>query len=333
MTHRSPAALVASFALALTAVSPAAAAEDPQVLRYGQAFSAERSVFSLPVHIALRHGQFAAEGLAVRQFFISGGADKMIDALNDDTVELTHVATPFLIQRVLGGDDVAAIAAEFNDPIYSLVARPEVGGFADLKGKLVGMADEAGPIAMSMNKLLAQHGLAPGDIRVQTISGTPQRLACLKRGGCKAVPLGQPQDVTAKREGYRILGTSRDVAPPFLYTVTAARRTWASAHKDVVVRYVRALAAAFRFIRDPANRGVVAATIVEDTGCSEADARATLALYLEPERHVLPREGEIDPDGIRQAIALMGEAGQLTAPLPPPDRFVDLQYLRAAGIE
>ena len=331
MIHRSPAALAAGLALALSAASAAAA--DPQALRYGQAFSAERSVFSLPIHIAQRHGQFAREGLAVRQFFIAGGADKMIDALNDGTVELTHVATPFLIQRVLAGDDVVAIAAEFNDPIYSLVARPEIKSYGDLKGKLVGMADEAGPIAMAMNALLARHGLAVGDIRVETISGTPQRLACLKRGACEAVPLGQPQDVTAEREGYRILGTSREVAPPFLYTVTAARRGWAEAHKDVVVRYVRALAAAFRFIRDPANRSAVAASIVEDTGCTEADARATLALYLEPGRHVLPRQGEIDPEAMRRSIALMGDAGQLTAPLPPADRFVDLQYLRAAGVE
>jgi len=331
MIHRSPAALAAGLALALSAASAAAA--DPQALRYGQAFSAERSVFSLPIHIAQRHGQFAREGLAVRQFFIAGGADKMIDALNDGTVELTHVATPFLIQRVLAGDDVVAIAAEFNDPIYSLVARPEIKSFGDLKGKLVGMADEAGPIAMAMNALLARHGLAVGDIRVETISGTPQRLACLKRGACEAVPLGQPQDVTAEREGYRILGTSREVAPPFLYTVTAARRGWAEAHKDVVVRYVRALAAAFRFIRDPANRSTVAASIVEDTGCTEADARATLALYLEPERHVLPRQGEIDREAMKRSIALMRDAGQLTAPLPPADRFVDLQYLRAAGVE
>ncbi len=32
-------------------------------------------------------------------------------------------------------------------------------------------------------------------------------------------------------------------------------------------------------------------------------------------------------------IDFMGEAGVLKAPLPPPDRFVDLQYLRAAGLQ
>jgi hypothetical protein len=32
------------------------------------------------------------------------------------------------------------------------------------------------------------------------------------------------------------------------------RRSWASAHKEAVTRYVRALASSFAFIRNPANR-------------------------------------------------------------------------------
>ena len=89
---------------------------------------------------------------------------------------------------------------------------------------------------------------------------------------------------------------------------------------------------AFRVIRDPAKRGAVVSAIVETTGVTPAIAERTLVLYFEPERKVLPRRGEIDLKGIAQVIALMGEAGQLKAPLPAPDRFADLQYLQAAGI-
>jgi len=34
-----------------------------------------------------------------------------------------------------------------------------------------------------------------------------------------------------------------------------------------------------------------------------------------------------------QVIAFMGESGTLKEPLPNPARFVDLQYLNAAGIQ
>jgi hypothetical protein len=36
---------------------------------------------------------------------------------------------------------------------------------------------------------------------------------------------------------------------------------------------------------------------------------------------------------MEQAIALMGEGGILKAPLPRAERFVDLQYLQAAGVQ
>ena len=303
-------------------------------LRYGQAYSAQRSIFSLPISVAEREGFFRREGLNFSVIVpIPGGSDKMIAALHDDTVDVTHVATAFLIPSALAGSDAVAIAAEFNNPIYSLIAKPSIKSFADLKGKLLGLADEAGTISISTRKLLALHGLREGDFRVRVIEGTPARFTCVRRGECDAVPLGQPQDFLAMNEGYRLLGLSTEAVPEFLYTVTAARRSWAQAHKEAVVRYVRALATAFRFIRDPAKRNAVIATIVETTGSTEAIAKQTLTLYFEPERKVLPQQGEIDIKALTQVIAFMGEAEKIKGPLPPAERFVDLQYLRAAGIK
>ena len=192
---------------------------------------------------------------------------------------------------------------------------------------------EAGTITISTRKLLQKYGLGDGDFRVKIIEGTPARFTCLRRGDCEAVPLGQPQDLLALDEGYRLLGLSTEVVPDFLYTVTAVRRRWAETHKTALVRYVRALAAAFTFIRDPAKRNSVIKTIVETTGATEAIAKQTLGLYFEPERGVLPKKAEINLKGLEQVIAFMGEAGNLTPPLPAAERFVDLQYLHATGIK
>ena len=121
--------------------------------------------------------------------------------------------------------------------------------------------------------------------------------------------------------------------PDFLYTVTAARRSWAEKHRDAVVRYIRALGAAFKFTRDPANRKSVVKTIVESTDTPADIAQQTLALFFEPERNVMPKEGEINVKGLSQVIAFMGEAGLLKEPLPPAERFVELKYLQAAGVK
>jgi ABC-type nitrate/sulfonate/bicarbonate transport system substrate-binding protein len=319
-------------ALALVGWSRAAPAQT-LTLRYGQAYSALRSIFALPVMVAEREGYFAKEGLNFETVPIPGGGEKLIEALHDGMADVSHVATPFLIQAALKGSDAVAVVTEFSNPIYSLVAKPQIKSYADLRGKLLGVAAETGSITISIRKLLAMHGLQRGDFEARFVDGTPERLSCLTAGDCMAVPLGQPQDFVAMRQGYRLLGLSTEAVPEFVYTVTAARRSWAQANREAVVRYVRAMGQAFRFIRDPARRTEVVRTIVETTGFPEANARLTLQLYFEPERHVLPERGEISMKGMATAIAFMGEAGVLKEPLPPPDRFVDLQYLKAAGVE
>lgn len=334
MTRLSNAGIGTTLVVLLFTTLVSAARSETLTLRYGQAYSAARSIFSLPVAIAEREGFFAREGLNVQILQpIPGGADHQIAALHNDSVDLTHVATPFLIRAALAGSDAVAVAAEFKNPIYSVIAKPEIATFADLKGKLIGLADEYGTITLSTRKLMALHGLARGEFGVRVIEGTSGRWACLRRGDCDAVVLGQPQDLTAIEQGYRLLGTSTEAVPDLLYTVTAVRRSWAEANKEAIVRYVRALSAAFAFIRDPANRNSVARTVIQSTGAPEAIAQRTLALFFEPERGVLPRRGEIDLKGLAQVIAMMGEAGTIKPPLPSPERFVDLQYLRAAGVQ
>ena len=332
--HTARASIVLLLLQFLCAAQSHAAAAKLVPLRYAQAYSAMRSIFSLPVTIADRQGFFRREGLDFKIVVpIPGGSDKMIDALHDGSADITHVATPFLIRAALNGSDAVAIAAEFTNPIYSLIAKPEIKSFADLRDKLIGLADEAGTITLSIRRLLALRGLGADDFRVKIIEGTPARWSCLKRGECDAVPLGQPQDLLAIKEGFHSLGVSNDAVPDFLYTVTAVRRSWAEKHKDAIVRYLRGLAASFQFIRDPANRKTVVKTIAESIDTPPDIAEQTLILFFEPERGVLPKQGEINLKGLEQVIAFMREAGTLKEPFPPPERFTDLRYLRMAGVK
>lgn len=303
-------------------------------LRYAQSYSAAHSIFALPVSVAESQGLFAREGLRVQVVIpIPGGSDKMIAALHDDWADVTHVATPFLIRAALAGSDAVAIDAEFNNPIYTLIGKPEIKSFSDLRTKVIGLADEAGTISLSMFKLLAIHGLDRTSYAVKIIEGTPARLNCLRRSECDAVVLGQPQDLQAIEDGYTLLGRSDEAVPAYLYTVTAVRRSWADAHRDAISRFVRAMSAANDFIRDRKNRDRVIDVIAETTGASGDIAGKTLDLFLQPGRYVLPAHAAIDLNGLQQVIAMMGEAGLIGKPPPQAARFVDLQYLRAAGAQ
>jgi ABC-type nitrate/sulfonate/bicarbonate transport system substrate-binding protein len=302
-------------------------------LRFGQIPSTARAVSSLYLYVAQTQGFFTRENVAVDVVQIPGGTGNMVAALDRGEVDVTQTATPYLIQAVQNGSPAVAIAGTAANPIYSLTAKPQIKDFADLKGKLIGLSLPVDTISISMRKLLALKGLGAADYRVKQLVGSPLRAACLKSGECDAVPLGQPDDLIAIKDGYRRLGLSTEAVPSFQFEVIAARRDFAETHGPALIGLVSALADAFRFIRDPAHRDDAVNAIVALTGASDDIARATLALYLDPDRGVLPQHAEIDLGGLAQVIAFMGEGGAIKPPLPAPEQFVDLQYLRAAGAQ
>jgi len=302
-------------------------------VRYGQIPSTIKTVSALQFTIAQRKGFFSREGINLAMVPIEGGANNMMAALDKGTVEITRTATPYLIQAVLKGSEGVAIAGETLTPIYSLIAKPEIKTFADLKGKVVGLSLAVDTISISTRKLMAKNGIKEGNFKVKELVGTPARADCLRKGECDAVPLGQPEDFLLMKQGYQRLGVSTDAVPSFLFTVSAVRKSWGEKNQEALVRYVRGLASAFRFMRDSANRDEVVRMTAETTGSPEEIARQTLSLYFEPDRGVVPKQGELDVKGLGQVIQFMAETGELKPPLPAPERFVDLQYLKAAELQ
>ncbi|HEX3972301.1 MAG TPA: ABC transporter substrate-binding protein [Stellaceae bacterium] len=325
--------LCAAILLSAVAALTGSGARADTTLRLGQVPSTMKSIGVVPYVIADRQGFFAREHLVVQLVPLEGGTDQMVKRLDAGDVEISSSATPYFIQAVAEGrsQDVA-IAAATENPIYSLMVKPEIKSFADLKGKTLGLSLGIDTISISMRKLLAQKGLKDSDYHTKELVGTPVRFDCLRRGECDGVPLGQPEDFTAIDQGFTRLGVSTDAVKHFEFTVLIVRPDWAKQNRAALVGFLRGFAAALKYFRDPAHQGDVAKTIVASTGVSDKIARETLALYFQPDRGVIPRAGELDLKGLAQVIAFMGEAGVLKAPLPKPARFVDTRYLRAAGV-
>ena len=119
---------------------------------------------------------------------------------------MTQTATPYLIQAVLNGSPAVAIAGTTANPIYSLIAKPQIKDFADLKGKLIGLSLPVDTISISMRKLLALKGLGDADYRVKELVGTPLRAACLKPGS--AMPSRSASPTISSRSRMAIVGSA-----------------------------------------------------------------------------------------------------------------------------
>ena len=302
-------------------------------LRYGQNAASTGSLSALPLTVAERKGFFIREGLNLEVVPIAGGTDRIVAALDKGEIDAGKNATPYLIQAVLKGSDAVAIVAQTTNPVYSLIVRPGIKSFADLKGKIIGLSTAGDTITLSAVRLLATKGIKAADYRAKPVVGTPARFACLKSGECAAVPMGQPEDLDAIKQGYPRLAFTYEAGADLIFNVDMARRAWGEKNKDALVRLVRSFAAAYRFINDPKNHGEVLNIVKESLKISDDTARQIFRPYTEPDKNVLPRQGELDIKAFDRVLSLMGEAGVIPTPVAPATRFVDLQYLKAAAIQ
>ena len=234
-------------------------------LRYGQIANSARSVSSLALYIAQRKGFLAEEGIELEVVGLRG-VQYQIEELDKGNVDVSHTATPYLIQPVLKGSPSVAIVGGPANTIFSLIAKPEIKSYDDLKGKLIGMSLPVDTISIASRMLLAKHGLKEPAFRTKELVGTPIRAKCLTDGECDAVPLGQPDDIVFAQKGFTKLGDSLEVIPVLQFSVIAARRDWAEKNKDAATRFARAFGNAYKFMRDPHNRDEVRKLIVETTG-------------------------------------------------------------------
>src|ERR1700733_9701550 len=127
---------------------------EPATLRFGQIPSTVHAVSSLYLFIAEQQGFFARENVALDVVPIAGGTGNMVAALDRGEVDVTQTATPYLIQAVMNGSQAVAIAGEVGNPVYSLIAKPQIHSFADLKGKLIGLSLPIDTISISTRRLL-----------------------------------------------------------------------------------------------------------------------------------------------------------------------------------
>jgi len=337
--------LLAAALIALANIQTTTAAE-LRTLRYGIGLEQgargtsqdQAGLGALLYVVGQRKGFFEHEGVRLEFVHYQPRApltnqQTLFEALAKGEFDMTRSQLPFLILEVLKGRDFAAVAGNTSNQPWTLMSRPEIKDFADLKGKTVALTLPYDLITLSMLKMMGMHGIRPDDIRITVLTGSAPRAKCVQSGECAAAALNEPFDATLAAQGFHALGSSQD-NPPIPFIVEVVNKTWAQANEATVAGYVRALAATVRYVTDPNNGDAVRPIIKEVTQGSDDSARELLTRYYYNTRYpYLPRQAELDMAGIGRVLGLLGEYGQIPTPVPPASRFVDLHYAQAAGIQ
>jgi ABC-type nitrate/sulfonate/bicarbonate transport system substrate-binding protein len=206
--------------------------------------------------------------------------------------------------------------------------RQGINSFADLRGRSIAVTDLRGGSTVVLKLLLQANGLQEGDYDLRPFGGTPNRYAALANGAVDAAIVGQPADFRAQDEGYPILAytTARD----FQFTVYAIRRSWGEQNRDKVLRFLRTMIGAHRWLSDPANREAAIDLGMRVYRVERSAMERTWDRYFRDYAgQVISPTAEMNMSGVDAVLRVLAGDGEIRDPTNV-SRYVDDRYRQEA---
>jgi ABC-type nitrate/sulfonate/bicarbonate transport system substrate-binding protein len=199
-----------------------------------------------------------------------------------------------------------------------------------MKGKSIAVSSlNSGPAVLS-RKLMSANGIAANDFDLIPVGGTAERFTAIRSGAVTGGLLLQPEDLRLMSEGFNRLALTTDYIPHYQWLTIPVMRNWARDNEDKLVRGLRALNDAYKWVYDKNNRDEAIALMVDTTKAPIEQATATYDLYVDSLR-IWPVDGRFEDAAMQSVLELMGELGQLPTPLPAPSKYTDLTYIEKAN--
>jgi ABC-type nitrate/sulfonate/bicarbonate transport system substrate-binding protein len=285
-----------------------------------------QGVQNLPNMAADTQEFFTQRGLAVETIFTMG-SDQMREGLARGDYDLAHGAVDNAVAMVEVAKQDVFIFCGLDQGFNKLVVRPEISGYADLRGKTFGVDAPDTAFALIAYDMLARNGLQRGDYVVQPIGATRFRLEALKDGKIDFAMLNLPFNIFAQGAGLKLLDDPANVIGAYQSAGGFARRDWAAANRDVLIQYLAAYIEGVRWVLDARNRKAAAALMQDKMQLDAAVVEQCLDQMLD-ERTGFAPDAKLNHDGMATLLSL--RAKFTGAPVMPASRYVDEAVYREA---
>lgn len=289
---------------------------------------------NLPIWVAQDKGLFAKEGLEIKLDSTPGSVYQMQNLMNGKypiaSTSIDNIVAYYEGQGDVKIDnfDVVAVAG-VHSGLNSVVGRPEIKSYQDIKGKAVAVDALGTGYAFVLFKVLEKHGLKFGqDYTIVAVGGGPQRLNALKENKAVAAVMSAPNDTEAKNLGYNILADAAAELGGYQGSAYAVVGSWAKAHEKETVSWLRAIVAAHDWVFANKDEALeVLKKHVKDL--SDTDAQIIYA-SLTTGSGGLNKKAEINLAGMKTVLALRGEFATPKKNLTDPGKYMDLSYREKA---
>ena len=288
-----------------------------------------RTVEQLPNYTATDKGFFTQEGIQGDVVLI-GSTDTLIQALIAGQINVAIVDPSPAINAVERGASLKIIGGTVPIAAYTLVGCGKYKTIKELKGTTLGVVSLVSGSTIFLREMLKKEGLELNrDYSIIQGGPTTQRLASLK--GCNtSATMVLGGDLPRARElGFTEIARLHDYVPNLQFHSFIVDSRWAEANSQLTVRYLKAMVRALQWAH--AHKEEAAALVTKRTGIPLQYTRATVEEYLS--QGIISRDGSVNREGFQRLIDLMGERLFKQRPYPPPEKYLDMSYLRRAQQE
>jgi ABC-type nitrate/sulfonate/bicarbonate transport system substrate-binding protein len=229
---------------ALVSSTSAAAAKMPLRVAYSSISGA-----GIVTWLAVDKGLFAKNGLDVELIYVAG-SQAMQSLLSGTTPIGIQGIEPVFRVNAHGGDTVMLLGIVTKPP-FSIMVRPEIKEYRELKGKPMGITRYGSATDLLLRLTLDKWGLKPEtDVPILQMGGVPPILAGLQSKKIFGGPLSLPTLARAKQEGYRELADLADLIPEYQVAGVVTRRAFIKQHTEATRGFIKAIAEAMEAFRN-----------------------------------------------------------------------------------
>lgn len=289
---------------------------------------------NLPIWLALDKGYFTRQGLAVKQEVVRGSSQE-IEGLMAGKYQIGTTAFDNVIAIAEGqgdikpeGYDVVGIMG-VHSGMNSIVTRPEIKSFRDLRGKPVASDALTSGYGLMLFRILEKNGLKLNqDYTVVAVGSGPNRLKAMQEGKAFAAALSAPDDIEAQHMGYNILADAAAELGAYQGSAYVVRRAWAKDHEKEVLAFIRAIVPATESVFSD-KAGAIAELKHRIKSLSDGEAESVYGA-LTSGKGGINHGARINIEGVKMLLSLRSDYGEPKKTLNDPMKYVDLAYYAKA---
>ncbi len=179
----------------------------------------------LPLWVGADARLFEKHGLQVRPIYLPRAAGR--PALLSGDIQVYFSAGPPLVQMRLSGGDVAVTSCVAHKLTSKIMVIPSIQKIADLRGKVLAVANPGSASDFASKLFLARQGMKPGqDVSIIYSGSTSAAFAALMNGRVQAIFATSPNDLQAAQAGFKPLLELGDLNIPYAGNCTAVMRPY-----------------------------------------------------------------------------------------------------------